>query len=623
VKRNRSTLKEYFKKGCIPTESNFADLIDSMLNQEEDNIDKSLNGPLSVAPFGADEDLISFKPSGQNGKTGWQLKQKAGEKPGLSIGEGTDSRLFIESGTGNVGIGMATPGARLEVNGSLKVSGDVKASGTLYAGGNPVVFENFEIHLQGSAYESSEGNSNFLRIANIPVDMPNGRGLNTVILSPKGAFKNKTTHDVYENHTRWNDWATWVQNNASAGDIVAVASFDALQIAPKGGAAESLLRQVGALEAFSAVKGHQRSPYALLFVMGGRAAEVSIPHKGPNAKLRTTYYDLLTNRVRDDKYVRRSLLHHRMYPNDPLVYQDIFEARDAKVITKYGNPLYDDGTYSKPGSWNGRRIIRYGRDNENDGNGALVTIPAGYDTVWIRVLGERWTLVKAYFTDGQGEQLGLWAGGWRAANSYSPDGSLADSYQVAHQWLPIPAGRSGNLALIAKKIGDLGTNGEFWLSGVAFSRNPWSHAAQSGVAIHWASNGGNGTDWGENWHAWNNDVLSKIPQNTNHELMVPVLPSGRDKLLYLVEHNSNWNGAMHSGITVENQPIERLMATYDNPFARHWNGKFYERYIAAHIPAGLIPANKRWLSVRINMTKQDQGIHFREIGTHDFDVPLA
>ncbi len=48
MKRDRSTLKEYFKKGCIPTESNFADLIDSMLNQEEDKIEKLPNGPLSV-----------------------------------------------------------------------------------------------------------------------------------------------------------------------------------------------------------------------------------------------------------------------------------------------------------------------------------------------------------------------------------------------------------------------------------------------------------------------------------------------------------------------------------------------------------------------------------------------
>ncbi len=40
MKKNRSILKEYFKKGAIPTEASFGDLIDSMLIQEEDNIDK-------------------------------------------------------------------------------------------------------------------------------------------------------------------------------------------------------------------------------------------------------------------------------------------------------------------------------------------------------------------------------------------------------------------------------------------------------------------------------------------------------------------------------------------------------------------------------------------------------
>lgn len=38
MKKNRSELKDYFKTGEKPTASNFADLVDSMLNQEADNI---------------------------------------------------------------------------------------------------------------------------------------------------------------------------------------------------------------------------------------------------------------------------------------------------------------------------------------------------------------------------------------------------------------------------------------------------------------------------------------------------------------------------------------------------------------------------------------------------------
>lgn len=135
-------------------------------------------------------------------------------------------------------------------------------------------------------------------------------------------------------------------------------------------------------------------------------------------------------------------------------------------------------------------------------------------------------------------------------------------------------------------------------------------------------NGGDATTW--NSENWKSDVLATIPPKTNLELKVPVVPSGREKLLYLVEHNSDWNGCMHSGITVNGNPIERFLATYDNPFARHWNSKFGQRYIAARIPADLIPKTSNlttYLSVKIDMSKQNGIIHFREIGTHDLEIP--
>ena len=312
-------------------------------------------------------------------------------------------------------------------------------------------------------------------------------------------------------------------------------------------------------------------------------------------------------------------LRHHMYPAEPIVYQNIFSAKDAGAIKKLGNPShYDDTTY-RSRQWNDRLLIAYGGNNETDGNGAEVTIPNGYNTVWVRVLGERWTAIKAYFLEGDRRQLGLWIGGWRSANCYCPDGSLTDSYHNIHQWLPIPAGRSGRLALVAKQR----TESNFWISGLAFSKNPWAHAAQSAVVYYWASNGGNATKWETNGNNWNNDVLAYLPSKSNLELKVPVMPSGRDKLLYLIEHNNNWNGCMHNSIEVNGTQIERLMATYDNPFARHWNSKFYERYIAARIPANLIRSNARHLNVKINMSTQNNHIYFREIGTHDLEVPIS
>ena len=116
MKKNRSTLKDYFKKGAIPTEANYADLIDSMLNQEEDNLNKLPNDPLRVTATGTEEALFNFYQAEQSQeKPTWQVKQKPGGKSGLSIGDETGSRLFIESGSDKIGIGTTTPVAKLDI----------------------------------------------------------------------------------------------------------------------------------------------------------------------------------------------------------------------------------------------------------------------------------------------------------------------------------------------------------------------------------------------------------------------------------------------------------------------------------------------------------------------------
>lgn len=119
MKKNRSTLKDYFKKGAIPTEANFADLIDSMLNQEEDNIAKLPNDPLKITATGTDEALVNFYRIENNAeKLSWQVKQKLGGVAGLSISDAAASRLFIENGTGNLGVGITKPAAKLHISGA-------------------------------------------------------------------------------------------------------------------------------------------------------------------------------------------------------------------------------------------------------------------------------------------------------------------------------------------------------------------------------------------------------------------------------------------------------------------------------------------------------------------------
>lgn len=134
-KADRAALKSYFVKNAIPTESNFADLIEAGLNQKEDGIAKLPGEPLSLQAEGADVSLkkvLNFYRSFAEAKPAWtlslnprgQLNAPASARAGLSVGDGDgNSRLFIDQATGSVGIGTVEPGGyRLHVAGPAFVN---------------------------------------------------------------------------------------------------------------------------------------------------------------------------------------------------------------------------------------------------------------------------------------------------------------------------------------------------------------------------------------------------------------------------------------------------------------------------------------------------------------------
>ncbi|NJN17064.1 MAG: tail fiber domain-containing protein [Oscillochloris sp.] len=136
MKKQRGILKDYFKKGAIPKESDFADLIDSVIIQDEDSIFKPANNALSVVGIGAEEELLSFYRPAEEPERSWQLKQRSGGKNGLSIHDATAGRLFIESGSGNVGLGTNSPTARLEVSGGGGATVDLIVNGRMRSNNN-------------------------------------------------------------------------------------------------------------------------------------------------------------------------------------------------------------------------------------------------------------------------------------------------------------------------------------------------------------------------------------------------------------------------------------------------------------------------------------------------------
>ncbi|NJO16389.1 MAG: hypothetical protein HC877_11775 [Thioploca sp.] len=87
-KKNRDVLKSFFKRNAIPTESNFADLIDSMLNQK-DGIAKLPDTPLSIeADNSSQKNVLSLYTKLANDQPVWTLSLNTpNSQSGLSIND--------------------------------------------------------------------------------------------------------------------------------------------------------------------------------------------------------------------------------------------------------------------------------------------------------------------------------------------------------------------------------------------------------------------------------------------------------------------------------------------------------------------------------------------------------
>src|SRR5262245_38068297 len=132
-KRNRTELKQFFVKNAIPTERNFADLIDGMVNQRDDGFVKLPNDPLSIEAAGDDTSQkrsIQFYNKFTDTEPAWVLSLNPRQDPtkpatarvGFSIGDSAGaSHFFIDKATGNVGVGTIAPKVDFEVSGSALI----------------------------------------------------------------------------------------------------------------------------------------------------------------------------------------------------------------------------------------------------------------------------------------------------------------------------------------------------------------------------------------------------------------------------------------------------------------------------------------------------------------------
>lgn len=370
--------------------------------------------------------------------------------------------------------------------------------------------------------------------------------------------------------------------------------------------------------------------------MTGKALYVNRICVSDNQCIDAGNFDIVTRNVKNEKLKNNVYL-----PDENMKFDNIFDAFVSGYIARSAPLVNFDNTTYKTNLWpennlKGKKLIKFGGNNEVDGSGAIIRVPVEYNVVWVRILNERWTNMKATYV-ADGDVIGNYASGFRNLNRLAPDGGTNDALWNTFDWIPIPLAdikkkgsiklqvpaNDGSSNVLTREVVEIyltskiGTTSDFWLAGLAFSTNPWNHTFVSAYALTAQVNGGDKINMHDNGGgSWNNDILGLIPAGSKPTFIIPVVDSGKDKLLYVLEHNNNWDGLNHTNIFVDGILIERLRTSYDNPISRHHSSKIYNRYAAAKIPAEFTKG-KRWLKVTFDMTTQNNGLYIREIGTHD------
>ena len=120
-KINRNTLKNYFKNGNVPSQDQFADLIDSTLNIIDEGFDKTPDEGLKVAQLGDEGKLISF------------FREILGDKPIYFVKLDRDEHIVFGTAEGRnvLSLGRSRIEGADQDSYELDVGGVVKAKGRI------------------------------------------------------------------------------------------------------------------------------------------------------------------------------------------------------------------------------------------------------------------------------------------------------------------------------------------------------------------------------------------------------------------------------------------------------------------------------------------------------------
>ena len=160
-KRDRSALKSYFVEFALPSEDNFGELIDGMINQKDDGVVKQPGSPLSLQASGdasSSQKVLNLYSNFSEPAPTWTLSLRPRSDPGnpatgragLSFATSNGvSRLFLDHGTGRVGVGTVDPQAGLHVATDARIDGAARLASDAWIEGDARVVG--DMHVEGRA----------------------------------------------------------------------------------------------------------------------------------------------------------------------------------------------------------------------------------------------------------------------------------------------------------------------------------------------------------------------------------------------------------------------------------------------------------------------------------------
>ena len=131
AKKNRSTLKRYFRRGALPSEDQFGDLIDSSLNTIDEGFDKSPENGFEISLVGDHSRLISFFKNAAVRDAVWSIEYERERDRLLITKPDADAKIspaMSIGGDGRVGVNKSDPAYTLDIGGVICAHGRIGAN---------------------------------------------------------------------------------------------------------------------------------------------------------------------------------------------------------------------------------------------------------------------------------------------------------------------------------------------------------------------------------------------------------------------------------------------------------------------------------------------------------------